>query len=232
MSLGDDLDLLSDLANIAAYRQRADMLANQAAQLDALRGIQQQTQIQALRAEREKVLQDTLFALRKSFPSLSKALENEPEESLESLFQAERTMALLPPTEFTGLEWKELSVTAREELNTLVHKMGVTHGDSMLQKLSYMLENAKLGDEEQRKREARDAWLRQEDFNKRKERQREIKGILTFFNILTLFALIGTIWLFCVVGLGEDGDGIAVGVVVIEITGAIVFNIYKLAQIR
>ena len=170
------------------------------------------------------------FALRKSFPSISKAVEIEPEKAVESLFHAERTMAALPPTEFSGLEWKELSATAREELNVVVGKMSSLHGDSMVQKLSYMLENARIGDEEQRKREA---WLRQDDFKKKTEREnrnRQANESITIFNILSLIAMIVTVVIFwsdpehnvvmCATGFG------------IELIAVIIFNVYKLGHIR
>jgi len=203
MSLRDDLDIAADIADILAYGQRAQMLENQARQLAALRDMQYQAQAQALRAEREKTLQDIVFSLRKSLPRIQISIQDNPRRALAELFHAERLMEHVPSEAFSGLEWKEYASSARSELDGVIEQLGVAHGDSLIVELSSMLSEARAKDEQ-----ARQVKLTAENFAKweaisERERDKRVKMILSCVNCAGFLILILTCSIFFIADLNH-----------------------------
>ena len=135
MSFRDNLSTAADIAEILAFDQRAELIAAQNAQLATLRELRDQTRIQLFQAERQKTLQDTLFALRRSLAVLESSSEQTPQKLAADLILAEQTLRLVPPEVFSSLEWKELSVNVQEQLTSLTQQLCQQHGEAMTTEL-------------------------------------------------------------------------------------------------
>jgi hypothetical protein len=190
MSLRDDIDTVADVADILAYQQRADMLAAQTAQLAALRDLRDQAQIQALRAEREKALQDTLFALRRSLPSIRSAVDHSPQKAVSDIAIAEQTLELVPPEAFSALEWKELSVTVRDALSELVERLRREHGEPMIQELGLVRDATRAVAAEERARALQESERREEAVRRQKEHESAMSALYTAIAIAIAFGLL------------------------------------------
>lgn len=167
MSLRDNLDVAADVADILAYQQRAELLATQTAQLETLRDLRDQAQIQSLLAARENALQDTLFALRRSLPTIVSTAKEAPHKAATDVILAAQTLQLVPPEVFSTLEWKDLSVKVRDDLNAIVDDLQEKHGEPMTRELIELREAALAVALEERnhaaktKRDYQDAVVRQ-----------------------------------------------------------------------
>lgn len=190
MSLRDDIDTAADVADILGYQQRADMLAAQTAQLAALRDLRDQTQLQSLRAERERALQDTLFALRRSLPPIGSEVDHSPQKAVSDIVLAEQTLDLVPPEAFSTLEWKELSVTVRDELNTIVDRLRQQHGEPVIQELALVREAARAVAADEQARALQEKRLRDYAALLRKNHESNMSAIYTAIAIALAIGLL------------------------------------------
>jgi hypothetical protein len=190
MGLRDDLDAAADVADILSYQQRADMLEAQKAQLATLRELRDQTQVQAIEAKREKALQDTLFALRRTLPTIAGAFEESPHKAAADLILAEQTLQLVPPEAFSSLEWKELSLKVADELKAIMVRLEQRYGEPMVNELVELREAARILAAEERARSSRAKREREEALRRREEHERLESAICTTILVIIVIGLL------------------------------------------
>lgn len=166
MSFRDDLDSAADIADIVAVQQRAQILVAQTAQLAALRDIRDQTRLEALRVQKEKTAQDTLFWLRQSLKGIEAEAESNSHKAAADVVIAEQMLVMLPPDIFSSLEWKDLSLTVNSEVGQLTQRLCERFGTPMVRELAELRTAARENQVQERK----------EQINQRRQLERAIES--------------------------------------------------------